>query len=123
MKLRTFLSLLFLSSFLGACYNDKLEDLHPKLNSSCDSTAITYAKQIAAVMNNQCISCHNSNNKGGGINLDNYTDVKAQGVSGKLLSSVIWDGHASPMPKGSPNKINECSINDIQRWIVANYPQ
>ena len=115
--------MLFISSFLAACYNDKLEDLHPKLNKSCDSTAISYAKQITVVMNNDCVGCHNSNNKGGGINLDNYADVKAQGVTGKLLSSVIWDGHASPMPKGTPNKINECSINDIQRWITANYPQ
>ena len=123
MKLKTFSSLLFLSSFLGACYNDKLEDLHPKQNSSCNSMAIIYAEQIATVMNRECISCHNSNNKGGGINLDNYTDVKAQGISGKLLSSVIWDGHASPMPKGSPDKINDCSIKDIQRWIEADCPQ
>ena len=123
MKLKTLLSMLFVSSFLAACYNDKLEDLHPKLNKSCDSTAISYAKQVTSVMNNYCTSCHNSNNKGGGINLDNYADVKAQGVTGKLLSSVIWDGNASKMPAGSSTKINDCAINDIQRWITANYPQ
>ncbi len=123
MKLNFFLSFLFFSFFLAACYNDKLEDLHPKLNSSCDSTAISYGKQITAAMNTYCTNCHNSNNKGGGINLDNYADVKNQGLTGKLLSSVVWDGRASPMPKGSPNKINECTINDIQKWISANYPQ
>ena len=90
MKLKTLLLMLFISSFLAACYNDKLEDLHPKLNKSCDSTAISYAKQITVVMNNDCVGCHNSNNKGGGVNLDNYADVKAQGVTGKLLSSVIF---------------------------------
>ena len=72
-------------------------------------------------MKTNCISCHNTGLKSGAINLDSYASVKAVAISGKLYSSVIWDGKTFAMPKNAV-KINACSINQIRKWMENNYP-
>ena len=90
----------------------------------CDTLGtITYTKNIVPIMNNYCVSCHSGSAPSAGISLDNYSSVKNSAVSGKLYGAVIWDGSTSPMPKGASNKINDCSINQIKKWIATGYSQ
>ncbi len=107
---------------MHSCYYDNLEKLNPQ-DVSCDTAKITYKKEVVKIMGDNCTSCHSGASASGGITLDNYNSVKANAVSGKLYSSIIWDGAASPMPKGSGSKINDCSILIIKKWIQNNYPQ
>lgn len=117
----------FFSSTFTSCYYDNMEDLNPKPDttaSTCDTLNVSYNKHIAPLMQTYCIlSCHNTSTKSGGVALDTYDGVKSVGLNGKLYGSVIWDGSASQMPKGAVNKLNDCALAQIRKWIAANYPQ
>jgi hypothetical protein len=116
-----------ISSSLTGCYYDNLEDLYPKdttATAACDTdSTITYTKHISAIVSNYCISCHGGSAPSGGISLGSYTSVKNVAASGKLLGSVTWDGTASPMPKGATQKIPDCNIEQIKKWIRTSYAQ
>lgn len=111
--------------FSGGCYYDNLEELHPEvlLNTNCDTTVtMSYQTHIRPILTNSCganNSCHSAQGAGGGIVLADYAGVKSAVSSGKLVSSITWDGNASQMPQNSPSKLNDCSIAKIQKWVDA----
>lgn len=110
------------------CYYDNVQELHPELllDNSCDTTVvISYQTDIKPILSGSCgatNSCHNTGGAGGGVVLEQYAGVKAAAANGKLLSSIIWDGNASFMPKGSPTQLSNCSIAKINKWIQAGSP-
>lgn len=105
---------------LSSCYYDKADILYPQSNvSNCDTTNITYANQVSQILNTYCNNCHGATTAaavGGGINLSNYSSMKAHVDNGSLINSILQNGKASPMPKNA-NKLDNCSINKIQIWI------
>lgn len=106
----------------GGCYYDKFEDYKPA--QACDTArVVSYAAKIKPILDAQCNSCHAGTSPIGGLQLDSYSSVKTVAESGKLLSSITWDGKAQPMPKGAYEKIDPCSIKSITNWINSNYPQ
>ena len=111
--------------FPSGCYYDNLQELHPELllNNNCDTTStMSFQTHIKPILSNSCganNSCHNTQGASGGVVLDNYADVKSVVSNGKLLSSILWDGNASQMPKSSPTQLNACSIAKIQKWVNA----
>lgn len=136
MKKNTLKSLLFYCSlllgvlfFTPSCYYDNMEDLNPKDTTSvpvCDTAGtITFTKHIQPVMTNYCSvsGCHSGNAPSAGLSLVSYEDVKNSAISGKLLGSITWDGSTSQMPKGSSNKISDCNISQVSKWISSNYAQ
>jgi uncharacterized membrane protein len=107
---------------LPSCYYDKFEDFKPK--SQCDTAkVVSYATKVKPIIDAQCNSCHAGTSPQGVINLDTYASAKLSAQSGKLLSSIAWDGKTSQMPKGAATKLDECSIQSISNWISSNYPQ
>ena len=115
----TFLLLVII--FLGGCYKDNFKKLHPAVESCDTVSAVNYTLRIAPIINNFCVSCHATGN--GGTVLDNYNDVKINAQSGKLYSSVIWDGNAQQMPQSSLSKIPDCDLIIIKKWISIGMPQ
>ncbi len=119
------LCLLGISLFQSSCYYDNVQELHPELllNNDCDTSAVmSYQTHIKPILNNSCganTSCHNSQGAGGGVILDTYSGLKSNVDNGKLMSSILWDGNTSQMPKNSPAQIKDCSIAKIQKWIAA----
>lgn len=113
---------------VSGCYYDNLEELHPELllDSSCDTTAtMSYQTHIQPILSNSCganNTCHNTQGAGGGVILENYAGVKEAAGSGLLLSSIVWDGNAQQMPKGSPSQLAACSIAKIRKWVEAGAP-
>ena len=105
------------------CYYDNYEELHPELllNNSCDTTAVmSFQTHILPILTSSCgatNSCHNTQGAGGGVILETYSGVKSVVTNGLLVSSIIWDGNASQMPKGSPTQLNNCYQAQIQKWI------
>ncbi len=116
----------FLLAGMGGCSYDNLAELHPELE--CDPTVpVSFANDIVPIMSGSCsslsASCHGPDNFNNAL-LNDYAGVKTQVDNGKLISSITWDGVAtqSMMPSGSSNKIEDCSIGKIERWIAAGAP-
>ena len=113
------LSLFLVASSLSGCYYDKEELLYP---GSCTAPAAPlFSVDVLPLLNSRCNSCHStssSSSSGGGIILDNYTEVKKQADSGKLLGAIQHASGYSAMPKNS-GKIPACEIQKIQNWIAS----
>jgi hypothetical protein len=87
--------------------------------TSCDTSNVNYTTHIKPLMDGFCNSCHFSGNLTG-YTLDNYNGVTAAANSTKLLPSVKFTG--DPMPQGG-QKLSDCNITKIEKWIQAGMPQ
>ena len=112
---------------LTGCYYDTEEELYPDSGSTtCDTITVSYATDIVPIFSAKCSTpgCHAGVNAAAGIPLETHAGVKGFLDTDKALfiSSIIWDGNASNMPKGSSTKMSDCNINTIRAWINAGYP-
>ena len=112
---------------LTGCYYDTEEELYPDSGSiTCDTVSVSYANDIVPIVSAKCSTpgCHAGVNAAAGIPLETHAGVKGFLDTDKALfiSSIIWDGNASNMPKGSSTKMSDCNINTIRAWINAGYP-
>ena len=125
---KTNLSILAFTTLVStSCYYDNFKELHPDaaLNiNNCDSSGvISYSTQIVPTLNAGCTTqCHGGTGGGGGHDMTTWANVNADAVSGKLVSCVIWDGNAQPMPQGATSKIPDCDIVKIKKWVSAGAP-
>ena len=131
MKMSSKISTLFLtlavSVSLTSCYYDTEEELYPDSGTVvCDTTSVSYTTDIVPIMNSKCSysGCHAGANAAAGIPLETYAGVKEYLVADKarFISSIIWDGSASNMPKGASSKMIDCNINTVKAWINSGYP-
>jgi mono/diheme cytochrome c family protein len=115
------ISLVVLSILLTetSCYYDKFEELHPVINSGCDSASATYSNHIAKIVNTYCVGCHNNTVASGGVLLDNYNNVKAEASSGRLMNALKGNGLPT-MPPNTP--LDECKVGSIYHWINSGMP-
>jgi hypothetical protein len=112
-----FATIALISFFFVSCYYDNEEALYPILNSSCDTTNVTFSGSIVPILNNNCYSCHSNSTaarNGNNIPLQNYADVVARAAS--VIGSIKHTGSFSPMPK-SGGLIKTCSISQFDIWI------
>lgn len=110
-----FLGLLTLSS----CYNDNYQSLYP--SGPCNTSQVTYSKDVWPVINARCTSCHSGATPYGGIALENYNDVVVMANNGKLMGSIRYDAGYSPMPKDGA-KLSNCDIAKIGKWVKDGTP-
>ena len=131
MKMSSKISTLFLSLAvsvsLTSCYYDTEEELYPDSGTVvCDTTSVSYTTDIVPIMNSKCSysGCHAGANAAAGIPLETYAGVKEyiDADKARFISSIIWDGNASNMPKGASSKMIDCNINTIKAWINSGYP-
>lgn len=87
----------------------------PPPPGACDT--ITYNKHIKPIMVASCEGCHGGS---GGVNLNTYTQVKAQGELGRLKARVI-DGNPSYMPTGG--SLPQAQKDLIQCWLNNGYKE
>jgi hypothetical protein len=106
---------------MSACYYDNFRELNPFLEeAACDTAAISisFATQVQPILQNQCSTgsagCHSSASN---RDLSTYNGVVNTYTASKLISSIIWDGNASQMPKNAGVQIDNCSIVTIQKWV------
>ena len=88
--------------------------------SNCDTTSFTFSRRIQPLMNLWCTGCHSEANAGGGYDLTNYAGVAAVAGSSQLLASVQHLAGYVAMPN-SNNKLSDCDIKAIEKWIAAGY--
>jgi WD40 repeat protein len=87
---------------------------------------ITYTDHVLPLLRQRCGSCHNANDKKGGLVVDNYAAIMTGGSSGAVLeggdlsASYLWNlvNHDSE-PKMPPNadKLPQPELDTIKKWI------
>ena len=113
-----FLSLLLIIC-LTTCYYDNEENLYPELGPNCDLKIVTYTLTVKPILQSNCLSCHSNAAaaaSGGGIRLENYTDLKTYVTNGKFYGSVSHSAGYSAMPKGG-GMLDNCSLQKLKKWI------
>lgn len=115
---RFLLALILIVIFMsGSCYYDNEEALYPVLDTSCDTSNVTFSSTIVTIFSNSCYSCHSNAtaaSAGNNIRLENYADVVA--IADAIAGSIKHTGSYAPMPKNS-GMIKACSISQFDEWI------
>ena len=110
---------LLLFAALSTCYYDNEENLNPDLSNNCDLTNVTYTLTVRPILQSYCLSCHSASaasGSGGGVRLENYTDLKTYVTNGKLYGSVTHAAGFSAMPKGG-STLDNCTIQKLKKWM------
>jgi hypothetical protein len=112
--------ILFLLLFPAGCKNYNSEDLYP----ACDTTHVTYNKDIHPIVTANCLPCHTAVNQFGGIVLETYEGAIIPAQNGLLLKAVTHypDPAIVPMPKGGA-KLPSCDISKFRQWIAQGVPE
>jgi hypothetical protein len=102
---------LVIISFIS-CTNDKEGDLVDVL---CEDI-FTYNDCVKAIIDNNCIVCHNSGaNPVAPFPLETYDQVKDKAQNGQLLNRIqLPDGDAAIMPQ--TGKMPQANIDVIVAW-------
>lgn len=107
---------------LSSCYYDIEEELYPAYSAnSCDTSNITYAKDIQPMLQSACYSCHGTGIGLGNVTLEGFANLQAYIADGSLIGSVDHDAGFSPMPKGG-TKFSDCNITKIKIWVREGAP-
>lgn len=105
---------------LSSCYYDNAEELYP-YTTACDTSSVSYSTAIVPFLEQACNSCHNTQNSLGGINLEDFNQVKQTGSNGSLVGSIKHDPNYSIMPP-SGEKMSDCDVLKIETWINNGMP-
>ncbi|MBN2264116.1 MAG: hypothetical protein JW735_14450 [Prolixibacteraceae bacterium] len=111
--MRLILVLLALIGFLSCTSHNEEEYFS---NNNCSTENISFSETVFPLIENSCLSCHNSNNSSGGINLSNFESIKSSAQSGQLLGSIKHTAGYSPMPQFG-EKLSDCTIAQVEAWI------
>ena len=104
---------------LGACYYDNEDDLYP---NGCNTSYVSYSENLIRILErHQCISCHDTQNEQGGVNLEGYDNIIVYVENGQLMGSIRHDPGFEAMPLGTP-KMSNCDIAKFQAWVDAGAP-
>lgn len=104
-----------LSTLFTGCYYDIESDLYPQ-GQVCDSVAISYAVDVAPIISNRCLGCHNATSNSGSITIETYTQVKAQVDNGMLGCTINHEADCSAMPQNA-GQLPPCELKAINVWI------
>lgn len=93
-------------------------------NTVCDSgfnkSIVVNFSTVNAIIQINCVGCHITGFASGGINLDNYTDLKKYGISGSLYGSITSMNGYKKMP--TDRQLSTCDISIIKKWIDLGMP-
>ena len=101
-------------------------NLGAKINSctveTCDTAEFTFSKGVQPIINMYCKGCHypGSSNL---IDLSSYSSISNEIKSGnRFMGSIQHLPGYSSMPQNL-NKLSNCQIRVIQKWISAGMPE
>lgn len=86
--------------------------------AACDTSIVTFSGAVLPTVNTFCKGCHNPASLGGGIDLSSYGAIKIVALNGKLMGSINHRPGYVAMPQGG-NKLQDCQLKQIERWIAA----
>lgn len=82
----------------------------------CDTIALSFTTDILPIFNTNCKICHSGATPSANISLSNYSEISTYALNGKLVCVINWNSGCVRMPSGG-NKLNACSISQIEAWI------
>ncbi|WP_437185772.1 c-type cytochrome domain-containing protein [Planctomicrobium sp. SH668] len=110
--------LLWTSSFAVA------EDAKP--DEMAEGEKVTFADDVLPIFRSKCGSCHNANDKKGGLVLDNYSAMMLGGSSGTAIepgdagNSYLWSlitHESEPKMPPAADKLPADQLAVIEKWI------
>ncbi|MBS1599552.1 MAG: hypothetical protein JST75_15110 [Bacteroidetes bacterium] len=107
--------------FIESCTRNNIEKVAG--SNSCDTTQVSFQRDIQPILDNYCYQCHSNANKAfsNGVSLEGYDNFKGWCQSGYVLGDIRQESGFTPMPYGKP-KISDCAINKIVAWINQDFP-
>ncbi len=89
--------------------------------TNCDTSDVSYTKDIQPVLQNYCVSCHSVSAPSGGVVLNTYQGVKTVADNGRLVGSVFHlPGFYAMPPSGI--KLPDCELKKIRSWVNKGAP-
>jgi len=88
---------------------------------SCDTTGtVEFSAQVWPIIQNNCTGCHNSSLSSGGVNLENYQQIKYYSETLRngtpiIVGVINYLNGFSNMPPSE--KMDDCTIRKIELWI------
>ena len=103
------------------CYYDNEEELYGWAKPACDTANVTYSTVVSKILQDNCMQCHSAAANMGSVNLEGHAQAKVYALNGKLYGVISHTPGFSPMPKGG-NKLSDCDISRIKKWVDAGAP-
>ena len=100
--------------WLGSCSKESADKLAG--STSCDTTNVSYSKQVLPILQDNCYTCHQGANSESGIDLSTFAILQAHVQNGDVKSAVTHTGNVTPMPYQLP-MLPSCELNTIVAWI------
>lgn len=116
---RVFFFLLLLST--SGCAYDSVEKLSTDPQPCTPPDLVTYSQHISPLLTNNCRTCHNAAILTGGVNLEDFAEVKRRADSKQLFGVVNHEPGYAKMPKDGA-KLSECNIALLKAWVDAGAP-
>ncbi len=79
---------------------------------------ITYEKDIQAIVQNNCLTCHGNINPSANLTLETFTQVKNAAQSRNLIQRL--NDATNPMPQGGLLPAEKRALFD--KWVQDNFP-
>ena len=109
-----FLSIGGFMLYVSSCSKESADRLAGA--NSCDTSNVSYSKQILPILEDNCYTCHAGSSPFSGIDLSNFSILQAHVKNGDLKSAVTHTGSVTPMPYGLP-MLPSCEVNTIVAWV------
>ncbi len=99
----------------GAKYNGCIDTV-------CDTTAVSYSRDIVPILTDKCTGCHGTNSINGNppVKLDTYTNVLTEVNNGRFLGSITGAPNYVKMPPSG--SLSQCELDKIKKWINNGAP-
>ncbi len=101
---------------VSSCYYDNKEELYPEDPNACETTGLTYDKDIKAIFVNGCAvsGCHVAGDQSPA--LETYDEVK-NNISRIETRALV----EKTMPTSGP--LASCTQSQLTQWIADGYPE
>ena len=110
---------------IGGCSKKSADQLTG--GGPCDTSSVSYVRDILPIMQTYCYSCHGNGNTAfsNGVLLEGsdsgYMALSSWASAGYVIGNVTYASGFIGMPYGKP-KLGACEINKIVAWVNQQYP-
>lgn len=103
-----------------SCENNNEFDLYG--NQECDTTKISWNSNIALILKEKCVRCHNEELSGNEVRHDSYASELIVINDGRLKTVINSTDPSIRMPKNEP-ALDSCKLKLINKWLDNGAPE
>ncbi|MBR9802119.1 hypothetical protein GYB59_10675 [bacterium] len=114
-----------LSSLPAFCEETAIAPAKPELSREVD-----YARDIAPILKQNCLACHNAKTREGGLSVETPADMLKGGSSGEAILAgdpdasflyLVASRQSEPVMPPLPNKMNAHKLTGEQVWLLKRW--